>query len=83
MRVMHDRHIEIPKDCSLLAQGGLWPVGRYLVPPLSTIDYDATEWGRTACELLAEQMAGKNSAPRSINLTPETHLRGTTAPLRA
>ncbi len=83
MRVMHDRKIAIPDDCSLLAQGGLWPIGRYLVPPLSTIDYDATEWGRAACELLAEQMAGKNSAPRSINLTPETHLRGTTAPLRS
>jgi DNA-binding LacI/PurR family transcriptional regulator len=83
MRAMHDRHVDIPAECSLLAQGGLWPIGRYLVPPLSTIDYDATEWGRAACELLAEQMAGKKSAPRSINLAPEIHLRGTTAPLRA
>ncbi|MCU0791694.1 MAG: substrate-binding domain-containing protein [Opitutaceae bacterium] len=83
MRVMHDRHIDIPADCSLLAQGGLWPVGRYLVPPLSTIDYDANEWGRAACELLAEQIAENPSAPRSINLAPEIHLRGTTAHLRA
>lgn len=81
MRVMHERHIEIPAKCSLLAQGGLWPIGRYLVPPLSTIDYDATEWGRAACELLAEQMSGKSFPPRSISLTPEIHLRGTTAPL--
>jgi DNA-binding LacI/PurR family transcriptional regulator len=81
MRVMHDRHVDIPGECSLLAQGGLWPVGRYLVPPLSTIDYDATEWGRAACELLAEHMSGKTAAPRSINLTPVIHLRGTTAPL--
>lgn len=83
MRVMHDRHIDIPGQCSLLAQGGLWPIGRYLVPPLSTIDYDATEWGRAACELLAEQISGKPVAPRSISLTPVIHLRGTTAPHHA
>ncbi len=83
MRVMHDRYIELPGQCSLLAQGGLWPIGRYLVPPLSTIDYDATAWGRAACELLAEQMANKTATPRSLSLAPEVHLRGTTAPLRA
>lgn len=83
MRVLHDRRIELPGQCSLLAQGGLWPIGRYLVPPLSTIDYDAAAWGRAACNLLAEQMASKTAPPRSLSLAPEVHLRGTTAPLRA
>jgi DNA-binding LacI/PurR family transcriptional regulator len=81
MRVMHERRIDIPSQCSLLAQGGLWPIGRYLVPPLSTIDYDAAEWGRAACDLLARQMSGKSASLRSINLSPVIHLRGTTAPL--
>lgn len=83
MRVLHDRHLEIPGQCSLLAQGGLWPIGRYLVPPLSTIDYDATAWARAACELLAEQITSPTASPRSLSLAPEVHLRGTTAPLRA
>lgn len=80
MRVMHDRHIDLPGRCSLLSQGGLWPIGRYLVPALSTIDYNAAEWARAACGLLADQIADPASVPRSLNLAPEVHLRGTTAP---
>ena len=82
MRVMHDRRIELPAHCSLLAQGGLWPIGRFLVPPLSTIDYNAVQWGKTACDLLAEKMKGGTPYTRSVNLAPEIHLRGTTLPFR-
>ena len=82
MQVMHDRQIHLPDKCSLLAQGGLWPIGKYLVPPLSTIDYDARAWAEAACELLAEQMESPRAKARHLKLPSQVHLRGTTARLR-
>ena len=82
MRVLHNRRIELPGQCSLIAQGGLWPIGRYLAPALSTLDSNPAEWAKAACDLLADQISGSVTEKRVVNLAPEVHLRGTTAPVR-
>lgn len=81
MRVLKTRHIDIPSQCSLIAQGGLWPIGRYLAPALSTIDSNPNEWAMVACDLLAEQIRSGDTTKRLVTLAPEVHLRGTTTPI--
>ena len=80
MRVLHKRHIDLPGQCSLISQGGLWPIGRYLAPALSTLDSNPAEWAKAACDLLAGQISGPPTEKRVVKLAPEVHLRGTTAP---
>jgi len=77
MRVLHERRIELPGQCSLIAQGGLWPIGRYLAPALSTLDSNPVEWAKAACDLLADQISGSATEKRVVHLAPEVHLRGT------
>ena len=81
MRVLFDRRIELPGQFSLLSQGGLWPIGRYLAPALSTLDCNPAEWAKAACDLLAGKLSGRATKNRLIRLAPEVHLRGTTAPV--
>lgn len=83
MRVLHSRHIDLPGHCSLISQGGLWPIGKYLAPALSTLDSSPGEWAKAACDLLADQISGTVTKKRVITLTPEVRLRGTTGPLGA
>ena len=83
MRVLDDRHLDVPDQCSLISQGGLWPIGRYLAPALSTLDSNPAEWAKAACDLLAAQISGTATEKRVLTLAPEVHLRGTTAPAPA
>ena len=79
MRVFQDRKLALPAECSLIAQGGLWPIGGYLAPALSTLDSNPAEWARAACELLVGQVNGNVTVKRVLSLVPEVNLRGTTA----
>ena len=83
MRVLHEHHIDLPAQCSLISQGGLWPIGRYLAPALSTLDSNPDQWAKAACDLLAGQISGTATEKHLVTLAPEVHLRGTTAPAPA
>ena len=82
LRALHDRQINVPAHCSLIAQGGLWPIGQYLAPALSTLDSNPAQWAKAGCDLLAEQLHSASTGKRVLTLKPEIHLRGTTAPVR-
>jgi DNA-binding LacI/PurR family transcriptional regulator len=39
---------------------------QFMIPPLTTVDFDRREFVRSALDLLAERMADKDAAPRRI-----------------
>ena len=72
---------ECPGDVSVVGFNDM-PFADRFAPPLTTIRFSHYEIGRRAAELLLSQIQGDHSSPRTLVLSTELVVRGSTAPPR-
>jgi LacI family transcriptional regulator len=72
--------IRVPQDLSIMGCANLLPLVEYLTPPLTSVEHNATEIGRQACELLIRRL---NDGDTPGQYAPETHMMKTTLVKRA
>jgi LacI family repressor for deo operon, udp, cdd, tsx, nupC, and nupG len=72
----------VPQDLSILGFDDI-ELGRFLIPPLTTVGQPSREIGQKAVELLLQLINEKgrfvNKAPTSVIISPTLHVRGSTA----
>lgn len=71
----------IPEDLSLVGFDDL-PVSGWFSPPLTTVRQPLAEMGRTAAEMLAAMIDGREPHARQVELATELVVRSSTAPPR-
>lgn len=78
LRTFWERGIRIPEDVSIVSFGGESTLSDFLVPPLTTIKVDLSEYGQTVTAVLAACLSGHAALPRHRSLTPQLFIRSTT-----
>lgn len=71
--------LRCPEDVSIIGFNDMMFIDR-LRPPLSSVRVPQREIGSAAADLLLEQIANADAAPREVMLEPELVVRGSTAP---
>lgn len=79
MRALREAGLVIPNDVSVLGFDGI-PFTEYMDPPLATVRQPILELGRTAVEVLVEQMCGKSAGPIHKVLNVEYQPAGSVGP---
>lgn len=75
LQAVRSRGLQIPADCAVLGFDGL-AIGRFVEPPLSTIDIDKQRIADCAIELVAGILAGHDALPVHLDrITPKLLLR--------
>lgn len=74
----HDRGKAIPRDISIIGIDDI-PPSKFLIPPLTTIHVDGTEYGRRAGEMLISLVNGKRPDPDRIYLSTSLIVRASTS----
>jgi LacI family transcriptional regulator len=69
----------IPEDLSVVGFDDL-PISRWFSPPLTTVRQPLAEMGRTAAEMLAMMIDGREPHSRQVELATELVVRSSTAP---
>ena len=71
-----------PRPTAVFATNDI-ELGRFLIPPLTTVGQPSREIGEKAVELLLERINQRerfaNKAPTSVIISPTLHVRGSTA----
>ena len=76
MKTVSTRNLRIPEDLSIISVGDT-DLTRFASPPITSIRWDLAELGRSAAELLIEQLNGvKRDKPQHISLPTELIIRG-------
>ncbi|MDD7541086.1 MAG: LacI family DNA-binding transcriptional regulator [Mobiluncus porci] len=78
LRAASEMGRRVPEDLSIFGFDGI-PVGRYLVPKLSTLEQPVEEIARITCELLFDSIEGK--APRHVTVPGIPHCDATVGPV--
>jgi LacI family transcriptional regulator len=71
--------LRCPEDVSVIGFNDM-PFADQFTPPLTTIGYSYYDMGKNAAEMLMGQIAGTGSGPRTLVLSTELVVRGSTAP---
>src|SRR3546814_8434859 len=80
MKTVSTRILRIPEDLSLISIGDT-DLTRFASPPITVVRWDLAELGRSAADLLIEQLNGvKRERPQHISLPTEFIIRGSCAP---
>lgn len=78
---VREKGLRIPQDISLVGFDDL-QVAQILDPPLTTVHQPIREMGRSAAQMLLNNMQGYNGTRKTILLPTELVVRGSTAPPR-
>jgi LacI family transcriptional regulator len=78
----HSVGLQIPGDLSIIAFDGL-PIGELLDPPLSTIAQPIKDMGKTAVDLLVQELETARTPKQRVVLPITLEVRASAAPLRA
>lgn len=82
MKTVSTRNLKIPEDLSIISVGDT-DLTRFASPAITSIRWDLAELGRSAADLLIEQLNGvKRDKPQHISLPTELIIRGSCAPPR-
>lgn len=76
---LREAGLRCPGDVSVIGFNDM-PFADRFTPPLSTIRFSHYEVGRRAAELLCGQIEGDTSSPRTVVVSAELVVRGSTAP---
>lgn len=70
MRALHDRNLVVPDDFSLI---GITSenLAQMIVPPLTSIDFSASEMGYTAVKMMIDKLREENSLPEQILISAQ------------
>jgi DNA-binding LacI/PurR family transcriptional regulator len=81
LRVLWENGISVPKDLSATTFTNAFPVDD-VIPPLTTVALPTEDMGRTAAEMVLEQIDTGGTAPRRRAVLKETLIiRKSTAPI--
>ena len=76
-----EMNLSVPEDLSVIGMNDIW-TGKYFMPPLTTISYDAYKMGSEACKMLINQIANNNQDQLRIILEPSLVIRKSTAQVK-
>ena len=79
IRTLKAAGLRCPEDISVIGFNDM-PFADQFSPPLTTIRYSYYDMGRNAAEMLMGQINGNGSGPRTLVLSTELVVRGSTAP---
>ena len=81
-RTLLEEGVRVPQEVSIIGFDDI-ELGRFLIPPLTTVAQPSREIGEKAVELLLERINERerfaNKAPTSVIISPTLHVRGSTA----
>jgi LacI family transcriptional regulator len=81
-RTLLEEGVRVPQDMSIIGFDDI-EIGRFLIPPLTTVGQPSREIGEKAVELLLQRINEKerfaNKPPTSVIISPTLHVRGSTA----
>lgn len=80
LQVLWENNLSVPRDVSVCCFSNAYPVAD-VIPPLTTVALATEQMGRTAAELLIEQIETRQEAPkRKLTLQTKLVIRKSTAP---
>jgi DNA-binding LacI/PurR family transcriptional regulator len=79
---LHDSHMAIPDDISIVAIASR-RIAELMVPPLTTVDFPAAEMGRIGVESLIAQLEGETGPPNQRCLQTGITVRQSTGPVKS
>jgi len=83
LRLFWEAGIRVPQDISVATFSNSYPVAE-VIPPLTTVALPTEEMGRTAAEMVLEQIrTGGEAPPRRVVLSETLIVRQSTAPMGA
>jgi LacI family transcriptional regulator len=78
LSALYERDILVPRDMSIVGFDNI-DIGRYIIPPLTTVDNMIFETGRRAIQILTEAIGGKKPSADVLKLPTKLIVRGSTA----
>jgi len=78
IRAVREAGLQCPADVSVVGYNDM-PMTDRVAPPLTTVRVPYFDIGREAAALLVQSLAPGASAGRSVRLTPQLVVRGSTA----
>ncbi|WP_258099805.1 LacI family DNA-binding transcriptional regulator [Marinoscillum pacificum] len=71
---LKENNFKVPDDVGVIGFGND-PFTQYLEPTMTSVDQKSKDMGKTAAQVLLEQLEGKNSIARKVLLSPELIIR--------
>jgi LacI family transcriptional regulator len=71
LRLLWERNVRVPEEISVAAFSNSFPVAE-VIPPLTTVALPTEEMGRTAAEMVLEQIGSEQNVPPRRVVMPET-----------
>ena len=71
---LKENNFKVPEDVGVIGFGND-PFTQYLEPTMTSVDQKSKDMGKTAAQVLLEQLEGKNSIARKVLLSPELIIR--------
>lgn len=79
LAALHERRIDVPRDCSVIGCDDL-PIAARTIPPLTTVRVPFHDLGESAMRLLVEHLGETDREPEQVTLPLELVYRASTGP---